>query len=190
MFVNGIYYVPDDVDPGRRSADFENHQPCTVDRLLENGTLTEETATELSAPERRIDSRRAGKKEAKTSMPLPYPRDIVKVGGSWMIQPFFLGLSVSLEISFEEYFKMLCRRKNMLTFENWVGLPEYDRSAGVLFELMQKDTVRRFASQLDAAAGKDPESASEVEKYRIKRFRKLRDALRKTEKFGRYLPAE
>ena len=192
LFVNDIYYAPDDAAPGRPLVDFENYLPCTLGRLLENGTLTEEDVTELSALGRRIDNDRKQKRANWKNffMPIPYPRDIVKVGGSWMIQPFFLGLNVFPEISFEEYFKMLCRRDNMLTFENWVSLLEYDRSAGILLELMPKGKVRWFARQLSAAAGEDSESASKAEKSSINHCRKLRDALRKTEKFERYLQEE
>ena len=56
--------------------------------------------------------------------------------------------------------------------------------AELVGKLMPKGKVRWFARQLSSAAEEDPESA---EKSRIKRFRKLRDALREREKFGRYL---
>ena len=190
-FVNDMYYAPDDARSGRRSVDFENYLPCTLDRLLENDMLTEENVSDLLALGRRIDRHRATLKEPPARnhlpMPLPYPQDIVKVGGEWMIQPSFLGSSIYSEIPFEEYFKMLCRRKNVLTFDNWVSLLEYDRGAGILFELMPKDTARRFARWLKITVEEDPESASEAEKYSINHYCKLRGALRKTKKFGQYL---
>ena len=194
-FINDIYYAPDDAESGCRPVDFENYQPCTLDRLIEKNELKEEDAGELAALGQRIDKYRAEQKRSGRQNPflrLPYPQDIVKVDGSWMIQPFFLGSFRPVEeISFEEYFKMLCRRDNRLTTQNWADLLGYDRGVGILFELMPENMVRGFARRLNAAAREDPEAAENpAERRKIDSFRRLRGELRKTAKFGQYFSAE
>ena len=192
-FINDIYYAPDDAESGCRPVDFSHYQPCTLDWLIEKNELKEEDVRELAALGRRIDEYRTEQMrstEPKDAfLPLPYPQDIVKVDGSWMIQPFFLGPFQPVEnISFEEYFKMLCGRKdNRLTTQNWADLLNYDRGVGILFELMPEDTVPSFARQICITARQDPETAeNRAQRRKIESRRQLKKDLRKTAKFGQY----
>ena len=189
--VNGIYCVPDDAESGCRPIDFEGYRPCTLDYLLENDKLTEADVKELSALGHRIDGYLT--RETRVEMPgrvirqpLPYPQDIVKVDGRWMIQPFFLGPFWGFEtVSIEEYFKLLCGRDNNLTPQNWADLLMYDRGVGILFEMMPANMVRPLAKLLLNAKENEQRPGS-----RVLHYRSLGNALSETKKFGKYLSAE
>ena len=189
--VNGIYYVPDDAESGCRPIDFEGYRPCTLDYLLENDKLTEADVKELSALGHRIDGYLT--RETRVEMPgrvirqpLPYPQDIVKVDGRWMIQPFFLGPFWGFEtVSIEEYFKLLCGRDNKLTPQNWADLLRYDRGVGILFELMPKNMVRPLAALLETSVEIIDSKSVENRDVKIHFYRFLRHFLRETEKFGK-----
>ena len=191
-FINDIYYAPDDAESGCRPVDFSHYQPCTLDWLIEKNELKEEDVRELAALGRRIDEYRTeqmrSSKPRDAFLPLPYPEDIVKVDGSWMIRPFFLrSCRLRENISLEEYFKMLCRKDNKLTAQNWADLLKFDLKAGILFELMPEDKVSSFADQINAVARQDTGTAeNEAEILKISFCRQLKKDLRKPAKFRKY----
>lgn len=76
----------------------------------------------------------------------------------------------------EEYFKMLCGRKNALTAQNWLDLIYYDYGVGILYNLIPQDMVRKIAELINT----NKLSNDFMERNLIKE-------LRKTKKFGKYL---
>ena len=141
-FVHSLYYAPDDAVSGNRAVNFDNYKPYSLEYLLDNGKLTDETVDELLSFGRRIDEALA----QTNHISLPYPQDIVKSDGKWVILPFFLS-SFKFDEKFyvEEYFKMLCGRKNALTPKNWLAILYFDYQVGILFELLPDDMVDRIA---------------------------------------------
>lgn len=190
-FVNNIYYAPDDAESGCRPVNFKKYHPSTLDYLLGHSKVTEQDITKLVALGQRIDEYWIERKRRHRA--IPYPNDVVKIDGNWMICPFFLKCRFLAQdvISIEEYFKMLCGKDNKLTPQNWADLLRFDHGVGILFELMPEKMIRPLAELLNAAAEIDPESVKdEAESSKINWNRFLRECLRETKKFGKYLSAE
>ena len=157
--VSSIFYAPDDAVTGGRGVDFKKYQPCTLAYLLDHGKLTGKDIGRITALGRLIDEGRKESPSPKHDCHLPYPHDIVKIGGDWMVMPFFLGLMhLSSPLSFDEYFKMLCGKKNKLSARNWADLLAFDHGVGILFELLPEEMIPRIVELLDDAASADPES--------------------------------
>ena len=176
IWVNSIYYAPDDALTGNRVTDFEKYIPRTLDYDLSNNKLDDAGIDELLALGAEID-REQNQQSVPGWMVLPYPQDIVKIDGQWKLQPFFLNNMMIHELfSMEEYFKMLCGRKNALTVQNWIDLINYDHGVGILYNLIPQDMVRKAAELLNTKKSDNVPYTSNLIKE-----------LHKTKKFGKYL---
>ena len=192
--VSSIFYAPDDAVTGSRAVDFKKYQPCTLAYLLDHGKLTEKDIGRITALGRLVDEVEKDFSSRDHNYHLPYPHDIVKIGGDWMIMPFFMSsMRYGCPMSFEEYFKMLCGKKNELSAQNWADLLAFDHGVGILFELLPEEMIPRIVELLNDADSVDPESLSDWnERWKIGRLRWMRRELlkRKVERFGRYLRPE
>lgn len=192
--VSSIFYAPDDAETGSRAVDFEKYQPCTLAYLLDNGGPTKQDVARITALGRLIDEVMKDCSSRDPVCHLPYPHDIVKIGGDWMIMPFFLSpMRFGCPMSFEEYFKMLCGRENGLSAQNWADLVFFDHDVGILFELLPDEMVPRIAELLDDASSVDPESLPDRnERREIEGMHELRRLLLacKPAKFAGFLEPE
>lgn len=175
-FVNSIWYAPDDAETGIRCKDFSKYTPLSLEYLLNEGKLDGTTVEEVLKLGPLIE--RQGHGHGRGGLILPYPRDIVKVDGKWILQPFFLNrMEIKSPFDMTEYLKMLCGRENALTGQNWLDLIAYDEGVGILYELIPEKMIRKMA-ELIIANGNAPDKGWDL------RLARLGRALSRTQKFG------
>lgn len=183
-FVNNIYYAPDDIETGPRVKDINKYVPYTLDYMLSSDNLDDENIEELLQFANLILIQRL--RHEGCYCWLPYPADIVKINGKWMIQPFFLGrIDLHEDFSLSEYFKMLCGRDNALTAQNWADLLYYDKGIGILFNLIPQNMVTEVSELIN---NKLKETSRTDDSDRLGSFLyNLSKNLKETGKFKKYL---
>lgn len=181
-FVNSIWYAPDDAETGTRCKDFSKYTPLSLEYLLSENKLDDTAVEEVLKLGSLLERQCRNSFVRKNFLILPYPRDIVKVDGKWILEPFFLARSeVNGEFSMTEYFKMLCGKENALTPQNWLDLIAYDEGVGILYDLIPDGMVPEVAAHIIQNRNIDVRERQGRATVRLGR------ALKKTQKFGPYL---